>query len=83
MRATGDWEIDLSYAIVKIANELARIADALEDFVYDDVDEVAADDDADDDDDDDDGVPVLPDDPSDGPFLNQEESDSPGFADLA
>lgn len=69
MRATGDWEIDLSYAIVKIADELERIANALEDYVYDD--EGAE------------NVPVLPDDPSDGPFLNQEESDSPGFADLA
>ena len=71
MKVTGDWEIDLSYAIVKIADELERIADALEDFFYDDVDEVADDDD--DDGDDDGGAPVLPDDPSDGPFITQEE----------
>ena len=36
---TGDWEIDLAHSIVKIANELTRIADALEDFVYEDDDE--------------------------------------------
>lgn len=38
-KVTGDWEIDLAYSIVKIADELTRIADALEDFVYDDDDE--------------------------------------------
>lgn len=36
---TGDWEIDLAHSIVKIADELTRIADALEDFVYEDDDE--------------------------------------------
>ena len=36
---TGDWEIDLAHSIVKIADELTRIANALEDFVYEDNDE--------------------------------------------
>lgn len=36
---TGDWEVDLAYSIIKIADELTRIANALEDFVYEDDDE--------------------------------------------
>ena len=36
---TGDWEVDLAHSIVKIADELTRIADALEDFVYENDDE--------------------------------------------
>ena len=37
--AFGDWEIDLAHAIVDIANQLERIADALESYVYEDDDE--------------------------------------------
>ena len=36
MEATGNFEYDLSFGIAQIVNELTRIADALEDFVYDD-----------------------------------------------
>ena len=37
--AFGDWEIDLAHAIVDIANQLERIADALESYVYEDDEE--------------------------------------------
>ena len=85
METTGNFEHDLSFGIALIVNELTRIADALEDFVYDD-DEDDEDEGDDDDEDgwaetDEDGRVVDESDPSDGPFFVQEPLDIDGFAD--
>ena len=66
--AFGDWEIDLAHAIVDIANQLERIADALESYVYEDDEE--------NDEENDEKV-----DPSDGVFLPQDDENDDGFAD--
>ena len=51
MEATGNFEYDLSFGIAQIVNELTRIADALEDFVYDDDEDDGGEDDEEVDDD--------------------------------
>ena len=82
METTGNFEHDLSFGIALIVNELTRIADALEDFVYDDDED---DEDEGDEDGwvetDEDGRVVDESDPSDGPFFVQEPLDIDGFAD--
>ena len=82
METTGNFEHDLSFGIALIVNELTRIADALEDFVYDDDED---DEDEGDEDGwvetDEDGRVVDEPDPSDGPFFVQEPLDIDGFAD--
>lgn len=84
MEATGNMEHDLSFGIALIVNELTRIADALEDYVYDDESDEEDDDEDEEDgwaETDEDGRVVDESDPSDGPFFVQEPLDIDGFAD--